>query len=159
MKKLILILALFLASYVAHAQKEVPVTPYPVKIDSITKLITYEGVVEVSGIPAAQLYKRINGWFYAFYKNPSEVIRENDSVKFSITGKPRFRLNSPPSKDAVKNESGVVQYTITVVARDGRYRYELTSFNWKQTSYYACERWLDTKAASYSPAYNFFLLK
>lgn len=142
----------------SHGQKTAPVTPYPVSIDSITKLITYQGVVEVPGVNKEELYMRINDWFQTYYKNPKEVIRENDSLKFIITGKPRFRLLSPPNKEGVKiGGNNLAQYTITVAARDGRFRYELTNFNWIQPSYYACEKWLDTKATSYLPVFNDYL--
>lgn len=137
----------------ATAQKTQPVVPPSLPVDSITKKITYEKVVEVKNASAGQLYSRINDWFKSYYKNPTEVIRENDSTKFRIVGKPRFRMSNPT---VGKDEQ--VQYTITVAARDGRFKYELTDFNWKQISYYACEHWIDTKAAGYSPAYNEYLL-
>lgn len=142
----------------SHGQKTAPVTTYPVSIDSITKLITYQGVVEVPGVNKEELYMRINDWFQTYYKNPKEVIRENDSLKFMITGKPRFRLLSPPNKEGVKiGGNNLAQYTITVAARDGRFRYELTNFNWIQPSYYACEKWMDTKAPSYLAVFNDYL--
>lgn len=157
MRKLILAIWLVLSLFTAHAQKEPLPTPVTVPVDSITRLIAYEGVVEVAGVNANVLYKRINDWFHSFYKNPTEVIRENDSVKFSMVGKPRFRLSNPPDKDGLKTEGGVVQYTITVTARNGRFKYELTEFNWKQLSYYPTEKWRDTKATSYMPVYNEYL--
>ncbi len=142
----------------SHAQKTLPITPFPISMDTITKLITFQGVIEVPGVKKEELYSRINDWFHAYYKNPADVIRENDSVKLVITGKPRLRLLSPPNKEGVKiGGNNLAQYTITVAARDGRFKYELTNFNWIQPSYYACERWLDTKATSYLPIYNDYL--
>lgn len=158
MKKIIFTLWIMGCIILSHAQKPEPVTPYPVSIDSITKLITYQGVAEVSGVNKEELYLRINEWFHTSYKNPAEVIRENDSLKFIITGKPRFRLLSPPNKEGVKiGGNNLAQYTITVAARDGRFKYELTNFNWIQPSYYASERWLDTNAKSYLPVFNDYL--
>lgn len=135
----------------AIAQKKPLATPFAVPIDSVTKKITYEKVVEVKGSNANVLYDRMLNWFRSYYKNPAEVIRENDSLKFRIVGKPRYRLNTGSTKDQQ------IQYTITVAARDGRFRYELTDFNWKQMSYYACERWLDTQAKGYDPVFNDYL--
>ncbi|MFM7727883.1 MAG: hypothetical protein ACKO7B_14365, partial [Flavobacteriales bacterium] len=54
-------------------------------------------------------------------------------------------------------DAGVVQYTITVAAKAGRFRYELSSFNWKQNSYFPCERWMDRSSASWVPAYYGYL--
>jgi hypothetical protein len=157
MKRIILAIIFAGSSIISFAQKDVVVTPYSVHIDSVTKLISYEGVVEVKNLPAAVLYKKINDWFHSNYENPAEVIRENDSLTFSIIGKPRFRLQNPPDKDGNKVMGGFVQYKISVKAKDGRFRYELTEYNVKQTSYFPCERWLDTKAPSYSSGYNAYL--
>ena len=78
-------------------------------------------------------------------------------MKLVIVGKPRFRLTNTLEKDNSKTEGGIVQYTLTVSAREARFKYELTSFNWQQLSYYPCEKWLDTKATSYKPIYNDYL--
>lgn len=157
MKKLILVIFMAGSFFVSKAQTEPLATPFAVPVDSITNLITYEKVVEVKGVAAADLYKRILDWFNSYYTNPTEVIRENDSVKFVIVGKPRFRLSKTSAKDGSKSDGGNMQYTITVSARDGRFKYELTAFNWKQLSYYPVEKWLDTKSASYEPIYNDYL--
>lgn len=149
--------ALLTVSFMATAQKDKAITVFPVPVDSITKKITYEGVVEVKGVAAAELYHRFNDWFKSYYKNPAEVIRENDSTTFKIVGKPRFRLSNPADKEGTRTDAGIEQYTITVIAKDGRFKYELTDFNWKQLSAFAAEKWLDTKSASYTPAYNDYL--
>ena len=157
MKRIILIHLLLGACLIVQAQKEPLATPYAVPVDSITGLITYEGVIETKNVSAGVLYARMFGWFREYYKNPAEVIRENDSTAYVIIGKPRFRISNPPSKDGLKSDGGTIQYTITVAAREGRFKYELTAFNWKQLSYYPCERWLDTEASSYAPVYNDYL--
>ena len=111
MKKVISMLCLVMASVFAIAQdKSATITPYKVPVDSITKKITYEGVVDVKGVAAGELYQRINAWFMAYYKNPTEVIRENDSINHKMIGKPRFRLSNLPDKNGVKSDGGVTQY-------------------------------------------------
>lgn len=152
MKKLLLsfIISLIILPAVAQKKAATPVAPV-IPVDSITKLITYEGVIEVKDVSADVLYQRIGEWFRTYYKNPGEVIRENDSLKRSITGKPRFRISNPPDKEGVKTDAGLVQYTINVSAREGRFRYEISAYNWKQLSYYPCERWLDTTFPSWAP--------
>jgi hypothetical protein len=158
MKKPILLFLLTLISLAVQAQRKVEAAFAPeMPVDSITHLITYEGVLEVKGVVAPELYKRTLDWFRSYYKNPSEVIRENDSLKMRITGKPRFKIQNPPDKNGLKTDAGMVQYTIMVAAKDGRFRYELTEFNWKQTSYYPCERWLDESASSFNPVYFDYL--
>src|SRR5262245_32121461 len=102
MKKLILVSWLVGSFFITKAQKEPLATPFAVSIDTVTKLITYQGVVEVKNTPANILYKRIFDWFNTYYKNPTEVIRENDSVKMLVVGKPRFRIDSLPANDLDK---------------------------------------------------------
>jgi hypothetical protein len=143
--------------FTANAQKQNAVVPVSLPVDSITKLITYEDVIAVPGIKADTLYKKVKSWFNSFYKNPSEVIRENDSLKFKIVGKPRFKIYNPADKEGTKTDAGLIQYTITVAAKDGRFKYEITEFNWKQQSYYPAERWMDTKSQMYSSAYPEYL--
>ena len=151
-----LISSLFFIGESSAQKKPEPVAP-ALNIDSVTKLITYEGVLEVKGVDASTLYRRTVDWFNSYYKNPAEVIRENDSVKLKITGKPRFKISNPADKTGVRTDAGVVQYTITVAAKDGRFRYEISEFNWKQNSYYPCERWLDRTSQNWSPAYYDYL--
>jgi hypothetical protein len=157
MKKILVAFCLISVSIIASAQKAPVSTPVTLPTDSITKLITYEGVIDTKGISADELYHRINDWFHSYYKNPTEVIRQNDSVAHKIVGKPRFRVFNPADKEGNRTDAGVTQYTITVAAKDGRFKYELTEFNWKQLSYFACEKWMDTKSPSYTNAYSEFL--
>jgi hypothetical protein len=152
-RHIVAVILISFISFAAKAQKPAPAPVIQLPVDSITKLITYEGVSQAPNLKADVLYKRALTWFESFYKNPAEVIRENDSLKFKIVGKPRFKIYNPADKEGTKTDAGLVQYTITVAAKDGRFKYELTDFNWKQQSYYACERWMDTKSQMYSPVY------
>lgn len=157
MKKLLAFALLLFVFQCAFAQKNASVTPVVLPVDSITQRITYEGVLEAKGVGADALYQRALSWFRSFYKNPGEVIRENDSIKFKITGKPRFKINNPPDKTGLKTDAGLVQYTIMLAVKEGRFRYELTDFNWKQISAFPCERWMDTRSQTYMPVYNDYL--
>jgi hypothetical protein len=141
------------------AQKNTTTTATPVPVDPITKLITYEGVVDVKGASANTLYTRALDWFNTHYKNPSDVIRENDADGAKIVGKARFKITNPPDKSGTRGDAGLVQYTITLAARDGRYKYEIQEISWKQLSVYPCERWLDKTAAGYLPVYNEYLIQ
>lgn len=160
MRKLsVVMLVVTLTVFRSYAQKTVA-TPMPsMPVDSITRLITYEEVVEVKDLKAEILYSRIQAWFKTYFKNPTEVIRENDSIKFRVVGKPRFKIYNPADKEGTKTDAGLIQYTLTVAAKDGRFKYEFTAYNWKQQSYYACEKWMDTKAQLYTPVYNDYLLQ
>ncbi len=149
----------FAVSFSANAQKkkEEPLPTPQLPVDNVTRKITYEEVVDASGKSADEIYQKIILWFRTYYKNPAEVIRENDSIKRSVMGKPRFRISNPPEKEGTKTDAGLVQYTIIVAAKDGRFKYTLTEFNQKQNSYYPCERWYDTALPSYTRAMEEYL--
>src|ERR1017187_1320653 len=132
----------------------VPVMP----VDNETKLISYTAVKEIKGVSASELYKRAYKWVNTFYKNPTDVIRSADSVEGKIVGKARFMIYSD-LKAQPKIDGGLVWYTIRISAREGRYKYEITSLNWKQNSYYAIERWQDTKSPSYMKVYDSYLIQ
>ena len=159
MYRFIFVFILSLISFQAFPQRRSAelLLPPQLPVDNSTNKITYEYVVEVPATSAEELYQRALQWFRSNYKNPSEVIRENDSVQKKIVGKPRFRISNPPNKDGTKTDAGVVQYTITISARDGRFKFELTDFNWKQVSNYPCERWYDKDLPSYSKAYDEYI--
>lgn len=131
-------------------------------VDKETKLVTYSEVVEMPGMSKDTLYARAMNWFKKQYKNPNEVIKEQDASKGSITGVHRFKItkevpSNKKNEPAVKNDAGLVSYTINIAAKDGKYRYEITKINWKQASHFAIERWMDTQAATYDPAYAGYL--
>lgn len=160
MQKIIFVaLFAFAVSFTAEAQKkkETPLPPPELPRDNVTNKITWEEVVDAPGKTADELYQKILAWFRMYYKNPGEVIRENDSIGKSVTGKPRFRISNPPDKEGTRTDGGLVQYTITVAAKDGRFKYMLTEFNWKGISYYPIEKWYDTALPSHTPAMDEYL--
>jgi hypothetical protein len=153
MKKILSFLSLFLFCTVTFAQTKSGALP----VDSATHLITYEEVVQMPNVSAELIHNKVLAWFRQYFKNSGEVIRQNDLMQHIVMGKPRFKIYNPADKDGLKTDAGLVQYTITVSSRDGRFKYELTDFNWKQVSYYPAERWMDTKAATYVRVYADYL--
>ncbi|MEP7169266.1 MAG: DUF4468 domain-containing protein [Bacteroidota bacterium] len=128
-------------------------------VDSLTKLISYNKVVQADSIDRKELYMRAFTWANTFYKNPGDVIREKDAAGGKIVCKARFKLTNPPNKDGFEKDAGDVMYTLTIQLKDGRYKYELSQINWKQISYFPAERWMDTKAPGYAKEYDYYLKK
>ena len=149
----------FLFSASTFAQNEQPQAIPQFNIDKETKLISYSKVVPVDSINKKELYHRAMIWIKAYYKNPADVVRENDSVAGKIVCKHRFHFSNPPDKEYFKKDAGLVQYTLTLQFKDNRYKYDLTQINWKQLSYYPVERWMDTKGPDYIKDYDYFLIQ
>lgn len=148
--KNIITLLIFLNSVSVYAQNKLPVNPE-------SKLISYNKVVATEGIDKNELFKRAINWVNTFYNNPNDVLREKDSIMGKIVCKPRFKISNEPDKTGFVKDAGNVQYTLTILFKEGRYKYDLTDINWKQLSYYPIERWLDTKAQNYSKEYPYYL--
>lgn len=131
-------------------------------IDNQTKLITYDKVVILTDMKESKkddLYNKALAWANAFFKNPTDVIREKNQDAGKIVCKARFKIQNEKDKSGFASDAGVVQYTLTLMVKDGRYRFQLSAFNWKQLSYYPIERWLDSSSPTYNPSYAYYLIQ
>ncbi|MBK5286662.1 MAG: DUF4468 domain-containing protein [Bacteroidia bacterium] len=153
----ILILSFLLTAYIASAQTKEVFNLERLPVDVNTKLFTYLEVVLVPQVSATQMFTRGINWFHKFYKNPTDVIRETDSLRGTIDGKSRFKIYNPPDKKGLRTDAGNVEYSIQLGCKDGKFRYKITDINWKQTSYYPIERWMDTKSQAFTPTYLYYL--
>jgi len=161
MKKIIArVFILFLLlhlSGIAAAQQKQPFDPSRIPVEVSTKLFTYLEVIQVPGMTAKEMFARGLKWFNTYYKNPTDVIRETDSIRGTIKGKARFKIYNPADKDGLRVDAGNVEYTISLGCKDGKFRYTITEINWKQISYYPAEKWMDTTAQNYAPVYRYYL--
>lgn len=144
-----------LLSFQALAQA--PKSTARMPIDETSKLITYSKVNEVAGQSKDVLFDRALEWATGYYKNPTDVIREKDKEGGKMVCKARYKISNPPDKKGVSTDAGLVQYTLNIQFKEGRYKYELTEINWKQISYYPAEKWMDTANAYYKPEFEFYL--
>ncbi|MDP6909197.1 MAG: DUF4468 domain-containing protein [Flavobacteriales bacterium] len=126
------------------AQKKAELSWPAMNLDPKTNLITYSEVSEVAGVPSADLYDRAMGWVKGYYKNYAEKLRKNDRDAGEIEIFGRFPIFAYDKK-GVKTTSreGLIQYTLVIRFRDGRYKYTLNKLNLKDMSYQPLELWLD----------------
>ena len=92
----------------------------PLPIDTQTKLITYEGVVEVPGVSKADLYLRAHAWVAKTYRSANDVIQMQDKEAGQLIIKGVSRVSSRG------NSFGIVRHTLTIYVKDGRYKYVLS---------------------------------
>ena len=150
------IACLFILLTATFSKGQIPPAP-KLPVDEKTQLISYNKVNEVANVSKDELYKRALNWANTFYKNPSDVIRENNMEEGKIVCKARYKIMNPADKKGFSNEAGVAMYMLNLQFKDGRYKYDITEINWKQQSYYPIEKWMDTKNASYKPEFDFYL--
>lgn len=146
------------ASGVLLAQN--PATPN-LPVDEVTKLITFSEVVDEPGMNKDTLYNRGLRWFKTYFKNPSQAIKNADAEARVIEGGYKFTIKRPDpaaKKDPKPMvDAGLVNFKIKLMCRDAKFKYEITSISWAQTSYYPIERWMDTEAKGYDPNYALYL--
>lgn len=157
MKKLLAVSAALFIGVASFAQKkkEAPVAPTMPK--NSEKVITYKGVKEVKGTKV-DLYKKAKAWFKDYYPNPASVIRTEREESGFIKGRGKYRIYDVDKKGN-KTLKGMVDYGINIYIKDGKYKYELTEFYWKQSTRYSIERWEDTTDQYYSKQYVNYLIQ
>jgi hypothetical protein len=92
---------------------------YP--IDPDTRLITYQGVVEVPGVSKADLYTRAHVWVAKAYRSANDVIQMQDKEAGQLIVKGLSRVTSRGAN------AGVVRNTLTIYVKEGRYKYILSN--------------------------------
>lgn len=135
----------------ARAQDAAPAMP----IDEETKLITYKEVVQQAG-NKQELFNRAIEWINKNYKNPADVTRVRNPETGLIELIHRIELNYDDK--GVTRSAGIVDYTLRIELKEGRYRYTITNFNLKQASRVPIEKWLDKTDKAYTPACDKYLI-
>ncbi len=145
-KKLLFLFISIFAATALFAQKSQPVVFPKLPMDDKNEFITYTAVMNIQGTTAPELYKRGKKWFFSYFKNPTEKIRTDDSLKNEIEGFIRFKLMVPDKKGV---ESGVttIQYSLFLNFKDGRYKYTINNINEKSVSDLGIEHWIPTLPA------------
>jgi hypothetical protein len=158
MRKLIIAFAICSFSAVAFAQNAGTTVAPNIPVDSVTKKITYTGVVQQPGTKDT-LYNRALHWCSTFFKNAQDVTKIRDKESGKVQGIARFKLYNAPLKDGTKTDGGEVSYTFTIENKDNKYRYKITDLNMKSTSYQPLEKWMNKKDPYYTPQWDDYLVQ
>ncbi|MBK7212328.1 MAG: DUF4468 domain-containing protein [Bacteroidales bacterium] len=151
MKRLLSILLFTLiTAALVRAQGTAPALP----IDEDTKLITYKEVVQQAGTKL-DLFNRAVEWINKNYKNPADVTKVRNPETGLIELIHRIELSY--DEKGVSRSAGIVDYTLRLELKEGRYRYTFTNFNLKQASRVPIEKWLDKSDKAYIPAWDNYL--
>lgn len=126
-----------------------------VPIDKETNKIMYQEVVKAKGT-ADDLYVRGIEWFNSFYPNPTGVTKIRNREDAVIEGIARFEITYIDEEER-ERDAGLISYLIRLECKNGRYRYTITDFNYKQTSRFPVERWLDKNAPAYNPQWDEYI--
>lgn len=157
--KIIIVVLLFVGvnnfSYSQKNKKEEIKAP-EMPISNETNLITYTEVVNLAGTPA-EIKKKALEWFHSYYTNSSNLLKKN--TEDSFTGHPRFRVKNQKDKRGIATTAGTVIYDITLLFKDGKYKYEITNIFVKKASKFPIEKWMDKESKMYHNGYDYYLLQ
>lgn len=147
MKKISFVLTSFLLLllWVRPAFAQTTIVP----VDEDTKLITYKDVVTQEG-DVPKLYNTAIAWVNANYENPTEATRVRDVEDGKLEIRHRFKIFNTDKK-GVKTDAYIINYTLKLEFKPGRYRYTFSDFTVAAVSKYPLERWLDKNDPQYSP--------
>ncbi len=111
MKKIPLLLFLVIASVTSFAQTD----------------FVYTDVVKTDSVPAKDLYSRARLMIAKLYKSSNSVTQLNDDATNTLVIKPLFSVKAmqPNGFGIPSFDGGVVHYTVTIMCKDGRYKYTI----------------------------------
>jgi len=94
-------------------------------VDKETGKVIFTEIVELSdnSVPKDILYNRAKEWFVKAFKSSNDVIQLDDKESGKIIGKGNFSI----SKSMWLTDSQV-DFTITIMVKDGRYKYIVSDF-------------------------------
>jgi hypothetical protein len=112
-------------------------------VDENTKLVTYKNVVQMKGT-SAELYDRAYRWVNKYYKNPTGVIKKADKQQGILECVSNIPIYTLAKDGTTRVSAGYVYYTLTIEARENRYRYTITNLYKKEQAQFPIEKWLDS---------------
>jgi hypothetical protein len=159
LKNLPFVVLIFLATALsAQKAKTVSYEAPKVPVSEDSKLITYGAVIDEKA-SKDELYKRTMNFMKSNFKNTAEVLKTQDEAAGEIEAVHRFKIFNPANKEGIRTDAGLVTYTMNIKLKDGKYKYEVSKMNWKQTSYYGVEKWMDKNSPSYQSHYDYYLMQ
>jgi len=122
MKKLLFFVLLIFPFIGLLAQDTMPDPKIP--FDKETRTTKFSEVVHVDG-SKDELFNRCVYWLNSFYKSPTRVTHIRDLPSGKILGIHNFPLYTYDTANNVKKKTAKVNYTFTIVFKDGRYKWQI----------------------------------
>jgi len=122
MKKLITLILFAFSMVAVQAQDSLPDPNIP--LDKESKTIKFNGVVHEKGTKN-ELFNRCVYWLNDYYKSPTRVTQIRDVATGKILGKHSFPLYTFDTVSNTQIKTAKVNYTFTVMFKDGRYKWQI----------------------------------
>lgn len=95
-------------------------------INDKTGRVVYMDVIEVSGMSQENIYINLKSWIAHTYNSYQDVVQFDDKDNHKIMLNSRFTVYN--KMKGLRNDYGDMKYSLTLEARDGRFRYTITDF-------------------------------
>ncbi len=89
--------------------------------------LNYSEVIKVDSISKDELYNRAKIWFAIACNSSKDILQMDNKEEGQIIGKAKMSYN-PTILNASGRTYGIINYTIKLYLKDGRYKYEITDF-------------------------------
>lgn len=92
------------------------------------ELLKYSEVIKLdSTITKDELYSRARHWFAVTFKDANSVLKSESKAEGELIAKPLIKY-SQSFLSGSSGTGGVIEYTVSIYLKDGRYKYEITNF-------------------------------
>ncbi len=120
-------------------------------IDENTKLVTYREVVQQQG-NSSVLYDRAVKWANGYFSNPMVAIKKTDQNNTTLVCESNIKISTLAKDGKTWTAAGFVYYTLTIEAKENRYRYTITDIYKKESARFPIEKWLDNSRPEWTSA-------
>lgn len=90
--------------------------------------LTFTEVVEVDSLSQKQIFNLSKEWFAHSFNSAQHVIQYDNAEEGKVIGKGTFKYKGKPMVSGTA-ATGPVTFTITIEAKDNKYKYTLTDFS------------------------------
>lgn len=138
--KLIAIICILTFAFI-KVQAQAPKFP----MDDTKTKITYTDVVQTEGLPQDLFNRCIENFINKFYANPTGATSKRDKEANLIECKHQFKIYNvdKDGKLDMTKAAYIISYDLTIIFKDGRYKFTLTDFNVKAASALPLEKWFN----------------
>jgi hypothetical protein len=97
--------------------------------------LTHAEIVQAPGQTKEALFIKARQWFNESFKNSNAVLRIDDKETGELSGKGNADISIPPRNKAFMPDAYTIHFTLSIIVKEGRYKYEFTDISASDISY------------------------
>lgn len=104
-----------------------------------------------------EVHHRANYWFKSFFKNPKNVVIQNEKYSI-IKGRHKYRLYNIDPKSGTRTVGAFLNYDVTILCEKGKFTLIIDNMRKHQSNPQPVEKWINEKGEAY-PDFNTWTLQ